>query len=287
MPRYSLLLTCVAIGLTLAADRLAAAAGGLDLQPAPIDRVPAGLDFTEAPPAGWTHLPIVATLSISSGDTGAASGLVSKYAQMFGTVVMASVDRNQAGAHRLGRVAIGVMIPWRGAYRTVDAKSQEIGFVGRQAMPSIIKKLDAITRVARYDSAVVFDVPALMADDGRHVERVVRHFVWCSPKTGDLATAVWLIDASDPARRRLVEDSFVWMPSGYIDRRRLHVDGREFTLGIPGERAFAVESLPAADRAKFSPKMAEVAALAEFDKQTLFQLASELAKSIQAASPSE
>ncbi len=273
----------------MAALMLAVARGasgqGMDLQPAPIDRVPAGLDIRDAPPEGWSHTVLTATPRLTSGDVDSVSSLVGKYAQMFCSVVVANVVADDAGRSRLERVGIGIMVPWQGGYRTVDGKSSELGMIGRQVMATGAKLFNRITRIARYQSAVVFDVPALMVEDDKHVERIVRHFVWCSPKTGDVALAVWMIDPTEPANPRLVEETFVWTPAGAVDVRRLHVDSSQFTLGIPGERALAVERLLDANRAKFSPAMAEVAALARFEKQSLIQLATELSKSIQAATP--
>lgn len=267
----------------------AAAAEAPDTEPRPLSRVAAGLDFSfglpqpgqGSAPSGWSHGVLLAKPAIASGDLDSVPGLMKKYAELFSTVILAQTSGGPA-SFKLQRVGIGLAIPHERGYRTVDAKSPEVGLIGRQVLSTAEAKLAEVREIARYDGGSMFDVPAIVLHQGEHVDRVVRHFVWVARDSGQVALALWLIDRSNPEAPRPGEDSLVWVPAWFEDPRPLHVDGGEFVLGIPGERALAMERLPQGQRAPLRSPLAELAVAPRYSPETLRQFAAELAQAIAA-----
>ncbi len=184
------------------------------------------------------------------------------------------------GQHALRRVAIGHVIRDGDKLKVVKSDSEDQGFFARQVLASGEKEIDKLRQVARYDTALLFDAPAVILRGDQHQELTVRHFVWTSSKQGRLATALWLIDNSLPEAPRVVDPDFVLLPEGYQEDRVLSVEPKQFSmLGIPGRTAFAMR-LPEGNRIPFTPELAQLAALPRYNEQTLPRLAQELAKAV-------
>jgi hypothetical protein len=258
-------------------------AAKMDFESQPMLRVEPGAFSLGALPPGYSHLAFLAWPRLSPADQEKSPGTAAKFAQMFGLVLLADVSPSAepAGEYALRRVAIGHVIRDGEKLKVVKSDSGDITFFARQVLAAGEKEVDKLRQVARYDTAVLFDAPAVILRGEQHQELTVRHFVWTSSKRGGLATALWLVDNSLPETPRVVDPDFVLLPEGYLEDRVLSVDPKQFSMiGIPGKTAFAMARLPEGNRVPFTPELAQLAALPRYNDQTLPRLAQELAKAI-------
>ena len=73
--------------------------------------------------------------------------------------------------------------------------------------------------------------------------------------------------------------------TGTVEDRGIHVDGSEFMLGIPSERAFALESLPPGISVPWPTehRIVDLASKSSYDERQLLELSSTLNLAISAA----
>ncbi len=222
----------------------------VNAQPVPISRLPAGIvvpeNSTSSMGSGpWNRLILLATAELSSGDLDRMSGLVQGYATLFHIVYLARVEAQPTG-FTLAEVGIGFARKFEGRLVTVSSNSPEpasadLGFIQRQLLRANENAVERITIIAQNQQAQLIEAPTLMTGAEGHREVQVRFLININAK-GELRTAVWR-QSADSAQG--VHDSrLVLLAPNLHELRRMHVDGREFTLGMPSPRAFALEGLP-------------------------------------------
>ncbi|HBE67522.1 MAG TPA: hypothetical protein DDW52_05165 [Planctomycetaceae bacterium] len=192
---------------------------------------------------------LLARPKIESGNVDALPDAIRNAVSSMVLSILAHVERDSSGKFRLVSVGAGFATPVEGELTVVTPDTAgdlgaKLGFVQRQLLGQNSKQLDTLPIVARSKQVLVFDAPSIMLTDGKHEKFRMRHFIWADSSTGRTATFVWLLpERSDAAGQQA--GKLRWLPPGLKERREIHVDGREFSiLGIPTDRAFALEDLP-------------------------------------------
>jgi hypothetical protein len=219
-----------------------------DVTVRPLERIPAGTVIGNDAPTGWTHLLLKSHPRPGAGDVAQVSADHLQLAGLLFTALVAEV-RQEGGRHRLARVAVGLGTRVGGKDVIITPQTQQslganLGLLARMVLARADEKLAGVVSVARSPSLAVFDAPNLMLRGGRHRPMVLRYAVLLEPTTGRLDTLVWLLDPEEGSSAEAAE----WLPPAKVDEGVLHVDGREFTLGFPNERSFALCRLPAGQR---------------------------------------
>ena len=113
----------------------------------------------------------------------------------------------------------------------------------------------------------------------------MRHFVWVDSSTGRTAALVWLIKRDSAGGYVVeVEEPARWAPAGLREDRAIHVDGRQFNfLGIPTEKAFAIERLPPGRQVPWTEEAKDVAATEHFDRDSLQRISNALTNMLRLA----
>ncbi|TWT77103.1 hypothetical protein Pla123a_25330 [Posidoniimonas polymericola] len=261
--------------------------GEMDFRPRPIDRLPAADLSLRNPaqkqlPPGYSHVVLVAWPRLAPEQAEKTPGTAAKFAQMFGSVILAGVEQDPAtGRHRLARVGIGHIVRGEGSARIIRPGDGGLSFIGSQVLSSGEKELDKIQVIARYDTAVLLESPAVLLRGGVHRAMRVRHFIWTSAAQGGLASVVWAVDDQGPAGPQVVDQQFVQLLSDSTDDRLLSVDPTQFSfIGAPGPTAFAMARLPAGAQLAASPELLRLATTPRYDQQTLPLLAQALAAAV-------
>ncbi|MEO8272370.1 MAG: hypothetical protein ABI557_21860, partial [Aureliella sp.] len=144
--------------------------------------------------------------------------------------------------------------------------------------------LAAATITARTSTRMIVDTPAVVLRHAEHHEFVMRHFIWVEPTTGRNAALVWLID-HDRVGKPFVDEHEPprWAPAGLQEDRAIHVDGKEFNfIGIPSEKAFAVEDLPPGKPIPWTSEARVLAAKSSYRADELHSLSLALNAMLQA-----
>ncbi len=204
----------------------------------------------------WNRVVLLARPRIASGDVEALSSAIRDSVSDFVLTILASVEEFQDPTvgqprFRLVDIGVGYSTHVNGEMRTVTVADAEkvgvkLGIFPRMLLAENEKKLATATITARTSTLMIVDTPAVVLRSKEHHDFVMRHFIWVEPTTGRNAALVWLID-HDQAGNPIVDPSEPprWAPAGLQEDRAIHVDRKEFNfIGIPNDRAFAIEDLP-------------------------------------------
>jgi hypothetical protein len=276
-----------------------------------VTRIEAGIPVMDETRNRWNRTVLLAKPRISSGDTEALAGFIQDSVSKFVLTILATVDEmpatessalknspdngpgsdassqngnsKQQSLRRFRLAEVGVGHSVQVGHRLIvirpddyQAHGARLSFLERQMLSENQRQFADIRTVARMSTLLMFDVPALLRNNGQNQEFDMRHLVWIDSKTGQLFTLIWLLhpngsQASQPSGGSQVVSSvpLCWWDSQQIEDRAIHVDKAQFTLGIPGKRAFALEKMPAARAIQWNSAALELAGLRQYDADSL------------------
>ena len=229
-----------------------------DVSPRRLGRIPPGTVIEVGPPKGWSHLIIKSRSVASEGDAQQVSKLARDLAGLLFTAIVADVRpierEGKRMGYRLARLAVGLGTDISGRDTIVTAETYEelgadFGLIKAAILEKSQERLHGMQIVARSNTMAVCDVPAIMLVRQEHAEIVLRYVLLVDGRTGRLETLVWALAAAKPdGGRRAPLSAIEWLPPSMLEECALHVDKREFVLGIPSERAFAIVCPPQGER---------------------------------------
>ncbi|MEM9186758.1 MAG: pyruvate kinase [Planctomycetota bacterium] len=276
-------LVAMAIGSTAVAED-----PGWDFTPRPMPRIPAGVVVGGQSVEGWSNPVLFVRGKLSHGDTDAVSEMVQRYGEMFNLVLLADVAQAGPEDFYLNKVAVGfsTKIGGRDVVITRDTHKRlgaNLGMIGGSVFSGNEEALKDCMQVARYRHGLIMDAPTQMIVGGRHVLRKVRHFFWVSKKTGRLGTLIWAMDDAPAGRYPVVGSAMQLLPPNMHERRDMHVDGSEFTFGIPSKQAFALVRIPQGRAIPIPPPLRQAAGVRNFDQRSYVALLTLVSQAIASA----
>jgi len=216
--------------------------------------------------------------SLTAGDVDAVSDTVKFYGDLFNLVYLANVKQID-GLFELDKVAIGFssLIKQRQTQVVVtsDTAKQlglDLSWIGSSVLSGNEDALDDIKVVAQNRAQIVIDAPSVMFINGKHEKMIARYFIWVSRKTGDVGNTVWLLQRKD-GQLSFANNEINLLPTNMVENRVMHVDGKEFTLGIPSKSAFAMMSLPKGKTYKVTDALMRSGAESKFSSESFNGLA--------------
>ena len=265
-------------------------------QPRPLTLIPPGTkvpanDLAASVTGRWNRVVLVALPVISSGDVDQLTEGSRKAASTYRLTILATVDRTRqsdgAVRHQLREIGVGYSVPIEGTltvitWATAKQLGVRLGFVRSHILSLNEQRLADVVSVRHTSTMSIFDAPALMLQDGKHVDYITRHLVWIDPETGKSATIIWLMN-KDAAGQLQPANEPLRLITGTREQRKIHVDGSEFLLGFPTERAFALEDLPPGAKIAWTRELTSVAALPKYSSDELVRLSKTLNQAIRDA----
>ena len=232
----------------------------------------------------WNRVLLLATPKFNSGDIDKLSDSIRKAATGLTLTIMATIEPSQdKDEFELRELGIGYSVSIAGQQTVITSATQSqlganLGFIQRRVLTSNELGLADFQYVVQTTTLAIIDAPAVMHRDAEHREYVMRHLVWIDSKTGTSAMLVWAL--SENANGKLVpaDEPLRVVAAGTKEKRCIHVDGSEFTLGFPSDRAFALENLPPGVDVVWTEELAAVAALPSYDAKTLVTLSAAVNK---------
>ncbi len=261
-----------------------------------LTRIAAGTKVGDRNANRWNRIVLLAKPRLASGDVDELSETVRKASTAFTLTILATVKPYSATdgslRYQLAEVGVGYSVPIKGvqtviSYDTVQTQGADPGFIGRQVLSTNEEQLKKVVIVVRSTTLLIFDTPGIVHRQGKHRDYKIRHLVWIDPKTGQGATVVWLLGKDEQDQLRPANEPLKLIATGTTEDRKIHVDGSEFFLGIPSERAFALEDLPPGQAIGWTAPLAEVAALPAYSPESLSGLSAALNQAIEASRPSD
>ena len=254
-------------------------------------RIEAGTLVDNPDAARWNSVVLLARPRIASGSVGAIPKSIRDTVSSFVLTIMVTVDSQSgdgpSGAirYRLAELGVGYSMRVNGVLKIVTLEEHKsmgvrLGLIQRHMLAENEKQLATASLIAKTSTLLLFDAPALMLRNGVHTDLTMRHFVWVDPKSGRTSALIWLIDRNQ-GRPRVIDEPMRWVPSGTKEDRAIHVDGDEFILSIPTERAFALEKLPPGKDVPWTPAARTLAAQSSYETDALRQLTIALNQALQ------
>ena len=282
--RFQIWIMCIGLVGSLPLRSIAVEAWTSDFQIKPLERIPAKTIIDMKATQGWSDLLIFVSATLGEGDTDAVNSTVKHYAGLFNLVYMANVGKDSNGASYLDKVGVGFSTNIDGQNVVITSKTHKqqkagLSMIGGMVFSANERALDGIVQVARYRDGVLFDAPTIMLRNGVHEKMIVRFFVWVSPE-GKVGTVCWLLDGFGTDQYRRPDSELVLLKPHLHEKRDMHVDGDEFTFGVPSESAFALMSLPPGRKYQVSDAFNETLAQTKFNDESFKAFLQGLAKTL-------
>ena len=272
---------------------IAKAAWGVD---SGVVRLPAGLVAQSMPRDRFNQLLFLGTPKLTHGDVDDVIEVVRQNSSLFGLAIMATVVQ-QDGKYQLREVGLGHSYkigkrPTIVTSEKAESLGADLGMIATRVLAKNEAMMDPPIVVIQTTSLIVFDVTAVMAINGQHVDRRMRHLIWTHPTTGRTATAVWLLneEITPPGAKQWAIESAMpihLIPADTVEDRAIHVDGNEISWTIPSDRAFALQRLPGKTQVSWTPALREHLGNRRFDNASLGGMLEAINDAIASATGSE
>ncbi|WP_430453249.1 pyruvate kinase [Rhodopirellula europaea] len=272
---------------------IAKAAWGVD---SGVVRLPAGLVAQSMPRDRFNQLLFLGTPKLTHGDVDDVIEVVRQNSSLFGLAIMATVVQ-QDGKYQLREVGLGHSYkigkrPTIVTSEKAESLGADLGMIATRVLAKNEAMMDPPIVVIQTTSLIVFDVTAVMAINGQHVDRRMRHLIWTHPTTGRTATAVWLLneEITPPGAKQWAIESAMpihLIPADTVEDRAIHVDGDEISWTIPSDRAFALQRLPGKTQVSWTPALREHLGNRTFDNASLGGMLEAINDAIASATGSE
>lgn len=260
--------------------------------PENLSAIPAGtpVDMSDAT---WNRVILLARPKLVSGSVDLIPSSVRNTIPTFVLTLMASVTTETDPAtgqlrYRLADVGAAYSMELNDELVIINSDEQRrlganLGLIQRRLLSTNEEQLATTAVVARTSTLLVFDTPAILVRSDEHQDFVMRHFVWVDSTSGKNSALVWLLRKNGESLSVVAEQPMRWVPAGTKELREIHVDKGAFILGIPTERAFALEDLPPGKDIAWSQRAARIAALPGYDPAQTSELVEALREALAAA----
>lgn len=256
-----------------------------------VTRIPAGTPLDNSANERWNRVVLLSRPSIESGDVDAVPKTIREAAASLVVTILATIESstNEQGVvrFRMTEIGVGTSAEIEGEWKVVTLESANqlglsFGFFQRRLLDENDKQFRKLQLIAKTTTLAIFDAPTIMLRNGQHRDYQMRHFVWIDSSSGASATLVWLLERDTQGQLRTVDEPAQWLPAGLKEKRAIHVERNEFTLGFPGARAFALRDLPPGKPIPMNAEAQQLAALPHYSMDQLRALTTALNRAIQA-----
>lgn len=258
-----------------------------------LDQISPGTVIDNTAPKGWSNLIIKSYSRPRAGDVDQLSFTANRLTRLLFTALLADVKPSKDGSdgkpYKLAKVAVGLGVRIGDKDTVVTPETQKrlganLGLLARVVLRTAQEKLADITIVARSATFQVFDSPCLMVVDGKHKAIVLRYALLVEEGSGRLNTLVWALAREDDGKYSGPLGAIQWLAPNLTGDCTLHVDGNEFSLGQPTEKAFAIVAPPKGKKEiKAGADLKSLIARPRFSTTTAAELESRLREALRHA----
>jgi hypothetical protein len=259
-----------------------------------LPQIPPGTAIGKEAPKGWSNLILKSYSRPGAGDVRQLSPAADRLTRLLFTAFLADVKPDKSDGdgkkYKLAKVAVGLgtRIGGKDIVITPDTHKQfgaDLGLIARVVLQKSQDKLSEIVIVARSATFLVFDSPSFLVVNNRHKSIVLRYAALVDERTGRLDTLVWAVDRDADGKYGEPLGAIQWLPANLTGDCILHIDGNEFSLGQPTERAFAITETPKGQKEiKIGDNLKPLAARPRFSSATAAELEPKLRETIKSFS---
>jgi hypothetical protein len=223
-----------------------------EVTPHRIELLPPGTIIGQGPPKGWSFLVIKTHPRPGTGDMAKVNDSTYHLASFLFTGFVANARAEQVGGrvqYRLDKVATGLGTRINRQDIIISPETQRrlganLGLLARVVLDKTYALQQDNLVVVSFNTMAIVDTHAVMLRGTGHRPVILRYSLLLDAGTGKLETLVWMIDRDNQGKYTGVGGTIEWLPPNKVQDVILHVDGKEFTLGVPTENAFGISELP-------------------------------------------
>ncbi len=255
-----------------------------------LDLIPPGTVIDKKAPKDWSHLIVKSYSRPGTGDVNQLSAVADRMARLLFTAIVANVQEEKDGRdgkrYKLDKVAVGLGTRIDGKDTVVTPETQRrlgarLGLLGPIVLRTAQEKIGEIRVVARSASMLIFDAPSYLVVEGKHKSVILRYALLLDERAGTLKPLVWALERDGDKYSGPV-GPIQCLPPNLTGECVLHVDGNEFSLGQPTEKAFAAIAPPKGDKEiEAGDDLKPLASRPRFSTAAAEELESTLRKAIQ------
>lgn len=268
----------IGVGMLMLVDQRAEPqTGPIDLKPQSVPRIPVGTVIGAQPPAGWSHLVVFATPTLTEQALKAAPSQAATaifYARLFKFTILADVGSttNSRTSYYLKNVARGFATTVKGQEVIVNGQNTlgaNLKLFGKLILDENERCIDNdLRQVVRTSNMMILDAQAVMLRDKEHVKMVMRHAIVVDPNNGRLQSFIWLLDKDYQAAESVIQA----LPPNFHEQRLLSIRADKFgPLGIPTRDAFALRQTPQGKAISYNEELRRVATIRTFTPENVPQ----------------
>jgi len=237
----------------------------------------------------WNRTVLIARPRIASGAVDSLSESIRRQVSKFSLTILATVTSPPTEVaekssespikSRYKLLEVGVGYSAEIGSRTVMVTSDSAGkqglsldFIESRMLTENEKQIAQLQTLVQTSTLTIFDAPAIVLMDKRHHDALVRHVIWVDPASGNVSTLVWLLAAERGQLTVVQSQTARLVAESTLEDRAIHIDGNEFTLGIPTKRAFAIERLPPGHLLPWTDSLRSSAARPSYNSDQLSML---------------
>lgn len=214
--------------------------------------VPPGTVIGKEAPNKWSHLILKNFPRISPQHKGLVSQSTYQLSSLIFTTVLGKVEPipgTNPTRYALGDIGLGLGTKVRGQDMILSPQTQarlgaNLGFQERIVLSECYKRQAMARQIVRTGTMALIDTHAVIRQNGQHRLAKVRFAVLLDPRSGHIATLTWGVGLDQQNQPRTAITHLEWLSKNNVSDCLLYVDRRHFTLGIPGDLAFAVDGAP-------------------------------------------
>ncbi|MCA9069502.1 MAG: hypothetical protein KDA84_11285 [Planctomycetaceae bacterium] len=203
-------------------------------------------------PAKWSHLILKSLPRIAPQHRNLVSESTYRLSSMVFTAILAKVEPIPGAnpqRYILGDIGLGLGTKVRGQDMVLSPETQaqlgaNLGIQERIVLSECYKRQAMARQIVRTNTMALVDTHAVIRQNGQHRLAKVRYAVLLDPRSGQIATLTWGVDVDQNGQPRTAITHLEWLTKNRVTDCLLFVDRRHFTLGIPGNLAFAVDGAP-------------------------------------------
>lgn len=258
----------------------------VQLTPSKVSAIAPGTVIGEQAPDGWNYLLFKNSSSIGAGDLEYASDSIKNLASFLSSAMVANVESSATPGtpanYAIKDVGYGLVarigkLDKVVSYETYEDLGANFGILEGMALSAAEKRLNRLQVCAKTATMYLVDSPTLVHRNGTHQDAIVRHAILVEMRTGSIVTLVWFIEPGKNKQPGQVISDIDFLPPNSDLKVVLHIDRKQFSLGVITERALALNRMTWGEtQIKVPSGLGPLAVLPKFNREQLADLETQL-----------
>jgi hypothetical protein len=241
-----------------------------------LGRIPPGTVIEESPPLGWTNIVRLIEPVLTEEDVQNTPETVAFYIRLFKDATLAKVKK-VGSSHEIQLLAVGLTAKVKGKDTVIDLDHRygaDLGSFGKSLVNAYESGFkDHVWQLVQTPTMRVFNERQRFLRGNKRIVMLVRSAVLVDPKSGQVATLVWLLTDNKDKENILAEESMQLLPDGYREKYNPSIRYDQFLLGLPiSDDIIARREISQGTPVPFTPALRRLGAQKTYTREEALEL---------------